>query len=149
MAVAGARGDLLAPPEDATGGPALAFDPDPASQRGLSLSLRQEMGGSSSGGLDALFANDPLEDRTGSEDAIRWAAEVAYGLPAFGGRFTGSPHVGFGLATGARDYSLGWRLAPEANANAPDISFGLKATRRESDWGEPEHALGVEMSLRW
>ena len=74
--------------------------------------------------------------------------EAAYGLPAFGGRFTASPHMGLGLAAGARDWSLGWRLAPET-ANAPDLSFGLKATRRESDSAPPEHTVGVELGLRW
>ena len=97
----------------------------------------------------ALFQPDPLEDRTGGGEATsRWAVEAAYGLPTFGGRWTGSPHVGLGLATGSRDYSLGWRLAPEA-ANAPDLSFGVKATRRESDYAEPEHTFGVEMGATW
>ena len=127
---------------------ALAYDPAPATQRGASLSLRQDFGGRAQGGLDALFAPDPLEDRTGSEATSRWALEAAYGLPAFGGRWTGSPHMGFGLATGARDYSLGWRLAPEA-ANAPDLSFGVKATRRESDTQAAEHTFGVELTARW
>ena len=128
----------------------LAFDPDPASERGLSLALRQEMGGQARGGLDALFRADPLEDRTGSgETAARWTAEAAYGFPAFSGRFTGTPHVGLGLATGVRDYSVGWRLTPAANANAPDVSFGLKATRRENDWTEPEHTVGFEATARW
>ena len=128
----------------------LAFDPDPASERGLSLALRQEMGGQAKGGLDALFRADPLEDHTGSgETAARWQAEAAYGFPAFSGRFTGSPHMGLGLATGTRDYSLGWRLTPAANANTPDISFGLKATRRESDGTVPEHSVGFEVNARW
>ncbi len=128
----------------------LAFDPDPASERGLSLALRQEMGGQARGGLDALFRADPLEDRTGSgETAARWTAEAAYGFPAFSGRFTGSPHVGLGLATAARDYSVGWRLTPAANANAPDISFGVRATRRESDTAMPEHTVGFEINARW
>ena len=128
----------------------LAFDPDPASERGLSLALRQEMGGQAKGGLDALFRADPLEDRTGSgETAARWTAEAAYGFPAFSGRFTGSPHVGLGLATAARDYSVGWRLTPAANANAPDISFGVRATRRESDTAMPEHTVGFEINARW
>ena len=74
--------------------------------------------------------------------------EAAYGFPAFGGRWTGSPHVGLGLATGARDYSLGWRLTPEA-ATAPDLSFGLKATRRESDTAPAEHTVGVSITARW
>ena len=126
----------------------LAFDPDPATQRGPSLSLRQEFGGQAQGGLDALFQPATLEDRTGSEATSRWSMEAAYGFPAFGGRWTGSPHAGLGLATGARDYSIGWRLTPEA-ANAPDLSFGLQATRRESDTAPAEHTVGVSITARW
>ena len=126
----------------------LAFDPAPATQRGPSFSLRQDFGGQAQGGLDALFNPAPLEDRTGSEAQSRWAMEAAYGFPAFGGRFTGSPHVGLGLSTGSRDYSLGWRLAPEA-ATAPDLSFGVRASRRESDTAEPEHTVGFEATVRW
>ena len=126
----------------------LAFDPDPATQRGPSLSLRQEFGGQANGGLDALFQPATLEDRTGSEATSRWAMEAAYGFSAFGGRWTGSPHAGLGLSTGARDYSVGWRLTPEA-ASAPDFSFGLKATRMESDTAAPEHTVGFEASLHW
>ena len=128
----------------------LAFDPDPVSDRGLSLALRQEMGGQAKGGLNALFRANPLEDRTGSgETDARWTAEAAYGFPAFSGRFTGSPHVGLGLATAARVYSLGWRLTPAANANTPDTSFGVRATRRESDGTVPEHTVGFEINARW
>ncbi len=127
----------------------LSFDPEPASGRGLSFGLGQDWGGQAQGGLDALFAPEPLEDRTGgSEAAARWAMEAAWGFPALGGRFTGSPHVGLGLATGGRDYTLGWRLTPEA-ANAPNLSFDLKATRRESGSAVPEHILGIEATARW
>ena len=129
----------------------LAFDPDPGSERGLSLALRQEMGGQGPR-AGSTRCSGPIRwrDRTGSgETAARWQAEAAYGFPAFSGRFTGSPHVGLGLATAARDYSVGWRLTPAANANAPDISFGVRATRRESDWTEPEHSVGFEINARW
>ena len=57
--------------------------------------------------------------------------QAAWGLPVFGGGFTGSPHVGYGLTDDGRDYSLGWRLAP-AGPQAPELSLGVKATRRES-----------------
>ena len=127
---------------------ALAYDPAPTTKRGASLSLRQDFGGRATGGLDALFQPATLDDRTGSEATSRWALEAAYGLPAFGGRWTGSPHVGLGLATGARDYSVGWRLTPEGR-DAPDLSFGLKATRRESDAAVPEHSVGVELRAAW
>ena len=130
----------------------LSYDPEPSSGRGLSLSLGQDWGGRSAGGLDALFQPEPLEDRAGSggghEASSRWGMEAAWGLPVLGGRFTGSPYMGLGLATGARDYSLGWRLAPEA-ATAPGLSFGLRATRRESDTASPEHVLGIEATARW
>ena len=130
----------------------MVFDPDPATQRGASLTLSQDWGGPAQGGLDALFAPDPLDKHSGSEGSeatARWAAEAAWGFSAFGGAFTGSPHVGLGLATGARDYTLGWRLAPAANANAPDVSFGVRATRRESDSAQPEHTAGFEAVVRW
>ena len=128
----------------------LAFDPDPATARGPSLTLTQDWGGAAQGGLDALFASDPLADRTGGGEATaRWSAEAAWGLPVFGGAFTGSPHVGLGLATGARDYTLGWRLTPAANANAPDLSLGVRAMRRESDTAAPEHTAGFEAVVRW
>ena len=127
---------------------ALAFDPDPATRRGPSLSLRQEFGGQANGGLDALFRPATLEDRTGTEATSRWAMEAAYGFPAFGGRWTGSPHVGLGLATAARDYSLGWRLTPEGRT-AANVSFGVKTTRRESAAQTPEHTVGVEITARW
>ena len=73
--------------------------------------------------------------------------EAAWGFPAFGGRFTGSPHVGLGLSTGSRDYSLGWRLSPEA-VTALDLSFGVRATRWESDTADPEHTIGFEITAR-
>ena len=127
----------------------LAFDPTPATRRGPSLSLRQDWGGRATGGLDALFAPAPLEDRTGGGEATsRWAVEAAWGLPVLGGRFTASPHAGLGLATGTRDWTLGWRLTPEGPA-APDLSLGLKAVRRESDTQAPEHTVGFELRAAW
>ena len=127
---------------------ALAWDPDPATKRGPSLTLNQDWGGQAKGGLDALFRADPLADRTGSGAATaRWQAEAAWGFPAFSGRFTGSPHMGLGLAAAARDYSLGWRLSPVAGA--PNVSFGIRATRRESDGAPAEHTAGLEAIVRW
>ncbi|MCY4222397.1 MAG: hypothetical protein OXD35_12215, partial [Thiotrichales bacterium] len=127
---------------------AFAYDPDPETERGPSFRLSQNVGGQASGGLEALFTSASMEDRTGSAASRRWTVEAAYGLPAFGGRWIGSPHAGMELATGARDYTLGWRLTPEA-ANAPNLSLDLKALRRENDTVEPEHTVGVEMTLRW
>ena len=81
-------------------------------------------------GLDALFADDPLdmENRTGRRRRCR-PLDDGGGLPALDGRFTGSPHMGLGLAPDGRDMRPGWRLTPEGPA-APDLSFDLAATRR-------------------
>ena len=136
-------GDL----EDRGYAASLGFDPRPASERGPSLSLRQELGARATGGLDALFAPAPLDDRTDSEATGRWSLEAAYGFRAFGGRYTGSPHVGLGLSAAARDYSLGGRWTPAESA--PDLAFGLKATRRESDSAAPEHTVGFEVRATW
>ena len=137
-------GDL----EDRGFAAALGFDPRPETERGPSFSLRQDFGGQASGGLDALFQSAPLDERSGSEATRRWTAEAAWGLPAFGGRYTASPHAGLGLSPDARDYTLGWRWTPHG-ASAPGLSFGLEATRRESDGAAPEHTVGFEASARW
>ena len=127
---------------------ALAFDPDPATERGAALSVRQDFGGPAEGGLEALFTPAPLADRPGGEARARWTLEAAYGLPALGGRFTASPHAAVGLAPDTRDYTLGWRLTPHA-ATAPDLTVGLRATRHEPASTPPVHTLGVEASVRW
>ncbi|MYD31879.1 MAG: autotransporter outer membrane beta-barrel domain-containing protein, partial [Nitrospira sp. SB0661_bin_20] len=127
----------------------LVFDPSPATERGPSLTLRSSWGGRAEGGLDALFAPAPLKDRIDDEAEARWTTEAAYGLPAFGGRFTGSPHAGFGFSDSAHDYTLGWRLAPADGVNAPDLSFGLKATRRENDRAATEHTVEFKVRTRW
>ena len=127
---------------------ALTFDPDPATERGASFRLNQDFGGRARGGLGALFGSTPLEERTAGEARSRWTMEAAYGVPTLGGRFTASPHAGLGLAPDARSYTLGWRFTPQA-ATAPGLSFGVSATRRESDTETPEHTVAVEATLRW
>ena len=114
----------------------LVFDPSPATQRGPSLSLRQASGGMPSGGLDALFAPHPMYGGGGYGPG-RWTAEAAWGLPAFGEGFTGSPHVTYGLSGFAREYGVGWRLAPERLAEH-HLSLDVLATRREwgGEWSE-------------
>ena len=126
----------------------LAFDQAPASERGFSFSLRRTLGSASSGGLDALFAPDVLSERSGSEATGRWTAEAAWGFPAFGGRYTGSPHAGLGVTDTARDTILGWRLTPAGPA-ASDLSLSILATKRESDGAETEHRIGIRAGARW
>ena len=126
-----------------------AWDPDPATRRGPALTFSQQWGTIALGGLDTPFGPDSIEDFGASGNSARWQAEASWGFPIFGGSFTGSPHVGVGLASGTRDYTLGWRLTPAANANAPDLSFAVNATRQESDTAPPNHSIGFELIFRW
>ena len=128
----------------------LAYDPRPDSPRGLLLALRQDVGGRASGGLDALFAQDPLALHHGGAGAAHWSAEMGYGLPAFQARFIGIPHVDYGVSYGAREIGLGWRLEPARNAAAVALSLAVKTTRRESSGREPaDNRGGIEVRARW
>ena len=126
----------------------LRFDPRPETNRGPSLSLRQNWGGSPSGGVAALFAPGAPVHHAVAAVGGYLSAEAAWGLPALGGRFTGSPYVVYGLSGGGRDYSLGWRLAP-SRPSGPDLSLGAWAMLRERVGAAPDHAAGLNGSVRW
>ena len=136
----------------------LGFDPSPSSDRGVSMSLSQTLGASATGGVDALYGRATMaglggaDDEAGPVDPLgrhRLEARVGYGLSAFGGRFTGTPELGFGLSESGRDYRLGWRLTPEGGA-AGSFEFSLAATRHEAANGdEPEHGAELRATMRW
>ena len=136
----------------------LAFDPFPSSDRGLSLSLSQTLGASATGGVDALYGRATMAGLGGADAAAgpadplgrhRLEARVGYGLSAFGGRFTGTPELGFGLSESGRDYRLGWRLTPEVGA-AGSFEFSLAATRHEAaNDDESEHGAELRATMRW
>ncbi len=132
--------------EDSGVSVALSFDPDPASARGPSVSLRQSVGGSATGGVAALFGSQALVRRAGTgEMGGLLSAEASWGFATFGGRFTGSPHVSYALSDVTRDYTLGWRLEPVASA----VSFGVAASQRERDGAATEHVVGLEVRSGW
>ena len=135
---------------------AFGFDPRPATERGLALSLTQSWGASPSGGMDALLGGEALSGPVANDDAgtgftapSRLSGELGYGLPAFGGGFTGTPNLGFGLSSdGARDWRLGWRLTPALRGGSR-FEVSLDATRREGA-GEPaEHGAMLTGTFRW
>ena len=115
------------------------------------LSLSQTMGGSSTGGADALLSRVNLEGLATNEDEgnglqhQRTDLQLSYGFLAFGDRFTLTPELGLGLYDSGRDYRIGWSLARPEDREAFALSFDL--TRREEDNSgtAPEH--GVELNL--
>ena len=74
-----------------------------------------------------------------------------HGVALFGGRFTGTPNVGFALSDGGgRDYRIGWRLS-SALRGGPGFEVTLDASRREAANGnEPaEHGVMLRGAIRW
>ena len=140
----------------------LAWDPRPETDRGLALTLRQSWGGSPAGGMDALLGRETLAgvaaspgSGAGASDnggdtpsAGRLEAELGYGIAMFGGGFTGTPYLGFGLTDGGRDYRLGWRLNPAGRGDR-GLALDLEATRREGADADAEHGVMLRATIRW
>ena len=116
--------------------------------RGLSASLTPSWG-VDPGGSERLWALPDASGLAANDDAplsSRLDAEVGYGLPVFGGGFTGTPHVGFGLSDAERELRLGWRLTPE---DGDGFELSLDATRRDGPGETPEHRIGLGITARW
>ena len=118
--------------------------------RGLSFSLSPTWGVASSGVERLWGAQDAggLAPGHEYEAGQRLDGELGYGLGLFGGRFTGTPNVGFGLSDTAREVRVGWRLTAPGD---PGFAVHLDATRREAANGnEPsEHGVLLRGAIRW
>ena len=139
----------------------LAWEGKPSSDRGAKLTLTQTVGGTSSGGADALLARGTLEGLTANDNDEGGSAELksrrlelklGYGLSAFGDRFTWTPEAGVGLSDSGRDYSLGWRLVRGGSGgDGGSLELSFEARRRESanDDTPPEHEVGLRLTARF
>ena len=122
-----------------------------AAGRGLSASLTPSFG-VDPGGSERLWALPASSGLTANGEAVpssRLDTELGYGLPVFGGGFTGTPNVGLGLSDGARDYRLGWRLTPAGALGATGFEVSLDATRREAGGDGADHGVMLRSRLRW
>ncbi len=82
--------------------------------------------------------------------AGRLQGEIAYGTALFGGGFTATPNMGFGISDGGgREYRLGWRLTP-ALQGSPRFEVSLDATRNEAANGNaPAHGVMLRSTVSW
>ena len=144
---------------------AASWDPRPATDLGLALTLRQSWGTAPAGGMDGLLSRETLADLAANDDGVgrfeaagRLEGELGYGIALSGGRFTATPNVGFARSGGgARDWRVGWRLTPAVRGGAGfEVSFDV--TRREpadgaapgSGTGLPvEHDVMLRGAVRW
>ena len=131
----------------------LSFDPAPDTERGLSLSLTQTVGGQGEGGVDALLERRTFADLGAEADddrsLRRLDARIGYGLGVLDDRYTATPELGLGLSDRDRELRLGWRLT-ERVATGLAFEIGLEGTRREFTGGDagPEHGLGLGFGWR-
>ena len=146
----------------------LAWEGKPGLSLGAKLGLTQTVGGSSSGGADALLSRTTMDGLAanpglgsgaggaGSGDdelkSRRLELKFGYGLPAFGGRFTWTPEVGASLSDTGRDYSLGWRLVRGGSGDGGDsfeISFEERRSESANDDTQPVHGVGLRFTARF
>ena len=132
----------------------VAWDPDPSSERGIAVSLRQTVGGASTGGVNALFRRRTLEGLAANDDGDdldrrRLEARLGYGFAVFEDRYTTIPELGLGLSQDDREVRLGWRLARSAPGEAA-FEIGVEARRLDRlDGGAgPEHEIGIGLGWR-
>ena len=121
-----------------------------AAGRGLTASLTPSWGVDTSGS-ERLWAEPASAGLTaatgGAAPSRRLDGEVGYGMAVFENRFTGTPHVGFGMSDTAREVRMGWRLAPAAGSG-PALSFD--AVRREAaNDAAAEHGVMLRSAVRW
>ena len=134
----------------------LAWDPSPSSGLGPSLTVRQTVGVSATGGMEALLEPDTARRLAANDDADeldrrRFEAVLGYGVPLFGHRFVGTPELGLGLSDSDREVRLGWRLGLARREGNVSVDLGLEATRRVSTDAdrEPEDRIAARLSFHW
>ena len=134
-----------------------SWDPNPSSSLGPSLWLSQSMGASASSGSDALLnptSWPEMETSTSTaEGQQRLEVRLGYGLPAFAEHFTLTPQAAVALWEAGREYSLGWRLVRQQQADhsraQPEVEMSFQVSRRESTTSDPvapEHSLQLQLN---
>ena len=129
----------------------LAWDPNPASELGPSLTVSPSLGARAEGGAAALWSRDTLAglagDPAGADGAGRIDARFGYGMPLAGG--VGVPWAGVGVSESERAYRFGYAFQVGDPATTA-LRVELEAARRErATAAEPEHILAVHSRVSW
>ena len=127
----------------------LAWDPDP-SNRGPSFSLSHSLGAVAAGGMDALLSPIAMQVLDGPGNRQQFAAEAAYGFPAYNNRLTLTPALVLALSPHSSTHSLLWTLAPyDQQDQAGPWEFSLEAERQEDNTSDSpvNHSLKLRFSL--
>ncbi len=124
----------------------LSWDPKPGTERGASMALETGLDGAAE--FDELMGGGAADGASQPQQALQrhWQLRFGYG---FGTRYGVSiPEMRIGVQSDRRDYTLGWRLAPE-RSRLFDYEIRLQARRRETDDRAPQSGVGLEFRTRW
>ena len=123
----------------------LAWNSQPSSGLGPSLSVRQHWGIATASGLDQLFALRDLGQFGLESGGRRLDTEIGWGLPLLGGRFAGTPFLLHGAQDGGSLQTLGWRMEPlDLGGKAMDMSMSFKLMRRARIADGPDRGVALE-----
>ncbi len=128
----------------------LRYDPQPSSERGISLSVTPSFGTPATGGVDALFSQGvpagPSADNGSGADRwpdARLQTELNYGFSALGGSAVQVPSAGWSMTeSGGQTVRLGWQLRFGSAG-----SLGMEASRAERTGEVPDHRFGIVLRL--
>ncbi len=128
----------------------LSYDPTPSTPLGVTARVAPSWGGQAQSGADALWRRETMTGMAlgGGAHGYRLDGEVGYGLPV-GGRFVGTPRVGFSRSEHSRDYRVGYGLGV-LETGSLHVEVGVDALRSESPMaGGASNALRGQASLGW
>ncbi len=105
--------------------------------------------GEADGGVEKLWAHgvaDEESEDSGATPQVRFDTELGYGFVALSRRHgLLTPYAGLGLTDGgSRSYRLGARFELGAT-----ISVDIDGTRDDRASGATDHALGMNLTMRW
>ena len=128
----------------------VSYDPTPSTPLGVTARVAPAWGGQAQSGVAALWGRETMAGMAhgGAAQGYRLNGEVGYGLPV-GGRFVGTPRVGFSTSAHSRDYRVGYGLGV-LETGGLHVEVGVDALRSESPMaGGASNALRGQASLGW
>ena len=129
----------------------LTYDLEPNSRRGLSLSLRPEIGSKSP---SAMVAAPAIRSLAGIAEGAAprgstLGAEAGYGLAIDRGSLIVTPGTEYSVDASGKEFRVGVRVET-AGRRMPDLLFAVHGTERKSnERADVENAVGLRLDVRW
>ncbi len=122
------------------------WDPYPETLRGWSLSAKQSLGGSPSGGVDSLLDPEAFPDLSRTEGEWDWSLEASYGTER-GRGMVSSPYGSANGSESVEGLRLGWRIKPDTVlGNYASLDVWVQFS---TDSVDHEPGMGLQWQWRW